>query len=128
MDYIHETLLFYTHVRWRQCCLTCFRTQREEIKLFLGIQNRKDPLSAWTEDDWELRLAYLADIFRQLNSLNVELQGKGSLIIDFVEKIKAFVRKLKNWRRKISLGSFCYVGNSIRSYRGMRWRNADFDH
>ena len=63
-----------------------------------------DLLSAWTEDDWELRLAYLVDIFGQLNSLNVELQWKESLIIDVVEKIKASISKLENCRRKISLG------------------------
>ena len=74
---------------------------REEIKLFLGIQNKQDLLSAYTEDNWELRLAYVVDIFGQFNSLNVEFQGKESLIIDFV-------RKLENCRRKISLVTLQY--------------------
>ena len=65
------------------------------MKLFFGVQNKMDPLSAWREDDLELRLACLVNIFRQLNSLNVELQEKESLIVDFVGKIKAFVGQLE---------------------------------
>ena len=60
-------------------------------------------LSAWSADGFNIRLAYLVDIFRQLNTLNMELQGKGNLIIDFVDKIKAFIRKIENWRRKVGM-------------------------
>ena len=62
-------------------------------------------MSAWSPDSFEIQLAYLVDIFSQLNTLNLELQGKGSLIIDLVDKIKAFIRKMENWRRKVRMGS-----------------------
>lgn len=42
------------------------------------------------------------DIFRQLNTLNLEIQLKGNLIINFVDKI-AFIRKIENWRRKVGM-------------------------
>ena len=90
MGSVHKMLLFYTQARWLSkdnVVQSVFALR--EVKLFLGIQNKVDLLSIWTGDDWELRLAYLVDIFRQLNSLNVEFQGKESLIIDFLEKIKA---------------------------------------
>ena len=51
-------------------------------------------LSAWSADSFEIRLDYLVDIFRQLNifrQLKLELQRKESLIIDLVDKIKAFI-------------------------------------
>ena len=57
-------------------------------------------LSAWSADSFEIRLAYLIDIFRQLNTLNMELQGKGSLIID---------RKMENWRRKVGMEIFAML-------------------
>ena len=47
--------------------------------------------------------------FRQLNTLNLELQGKGSLIIDLVDKIKAFIRKMENWRRKVGMENFAML-------------------
>ena len=60
-------------------------------------------LSSWSADSFEIQLAYLVDIFRQLNTLNLELQGKGSLIFDLVDKIKAFIRKMENWRCKVGM-------------------------
>ena len=66
-------------------------------------------LSAWSADSFEIRLAYLVDIFRQLNTLNLELQGKGSFIIDLVDKIKAFIRKMENWRRKVGMENFAML-------------------
>ena len=66
-------------------------------------------LSSWSADSFEIRLAYLVDIFRQLNTLNLELQGKGSLIIDLVNKIKAFIRKMENWRRKVGMGNLAML-------------------
>ncbi|XP_063849112.1 zinc finger BED domain-containing protein 5-like [Scylla paramamosain] len=107
MDAAHETLLFHTAVRWLSKGNVVQRVfeLREEISPFLRIQNKQDLLSAWSADSFEIRLAYLVDIFRQLNTLNLELQGKGSLIIDFVDKIKAFIRKMENWRRKVGMGN-----------------------
>ncbi|XP_063889743.1 protein FAM200C-like [Scylla paramamosain] len=111
MDAAHETLLFHTAVRWLSKGNVVQRVfeLREEISLFLRIQNKQDLLSAWSADSFEIRLAYLVDIFRQLNTLNLELQGKGSLIIDFVDKIKAFIRKMENWRRKVGMGNLAML-------------------
>ncbi|KAK4324250.1 hypothetical protein Pmani_005090 [Petrolisthes manimaculis] len=111
MDAAHETLLFHTAVRWLSKGNVVQRVfeLREEISLFLRIQNKQDLLTAWSADSFEIWLAYIVDIFRQLNTLNLELQGKGSLIIDFVDKIKAFIRKMENWRRKIRIGNLAML-------------------
>ena len=79
------------------------------ISLFLRIHNKQDLLSAWSADSFEIRVAYLIDILRQLNTLNLELQGKGSLIIDLVDKIKAFIRRMENWRRKVGMGNLAML-------------------
>ncbi len=55
---------------------------------------------------WEPRLAYLADIFDQLNKLNLKLQGKDTTVIHFVDTLRVFVAKIKNWTSKVSLGNF----------------------
>ncbi|XP_063847651.1 SCAN domain-containing protein 3-like [Scylla paramamosain] len=111
VDAAHETLLFHKAVRWlsRGNVVQRVFELREEISLFLRIQNKQDLLSAWSADSFEIRLAYLVDMLRQLNTLNLELQGKGSLIIDFVDKIKAFIRKMENWRSKVGMGTLAML-------------------
>ena len=99
MDAAHETLLFHTAVRWLS------KGNVVQRVFELRIQNKQDLLSSWSADSFEIRPAYLVDIFRQLNTLNLDLKGKGSLIIDFVDKIKAFNRKMENWRRKVGMGN-----------------------
>ena len=49
---------------------------RNEISLFIRIQNKQDLVSAWSADSFEIRLAYLVDIFRQLNTLTWNSKGK----------------------------------------------------
>ncbi|CAM4354347.1 unnamed protein product [Caretta caretta] len=50
---------------------------------------------------WLVLLAYLADIFDKLNSLNVSLQGAESTIFDLHNKISAFKRERDLWKTKI---------------------------
>ena len=54
---------------------------KDEILFFLTIQKKENLLSAWSADRFSIRLAYLVDTFRQLNTLNLEIQRKGSLIL-----------------------------------------------
>ncbi len=73
MDSEHETLLFYSKVRWLSKGNVMNRVfeLRGELKLFLEMQG-----SHFNVVLWEPRLAYLADISEQLNRLNLKLQGK----------------------------------------------------
>ena len=41
------------------------------------------------------RLALFTDVFKHLNKLNTELQGKGKWVFDFQSSIKAFVSKIQ---------------------------------
>ena len=69
MDSGHEALLFYSKVRWLSKGNVVNRVfeLRGELKLFLEMQGKDDLLSHFNEVLWEPRLAYLADIFEQLN-------------------------------------------------------------
>lgn len=106
LDSEHQLLLFYTKVRWlsKGNVLNRVFELREELKMFLDMQDKEtiffnDPL-------WEPRLAYLTDIFDQLNKLNLKLQGKDTTVIHFVDTLRTFVAKIKNWNRKVSSGNF----------------------
>ena len=48
-------------------------------------------------------LAYLVDIFEQLNKLNLQMQGRNTNIIKFIDSLKAFMSKLENWKRKVKI-------------------------
>ena len=78
MDSEHEALLFYSKVRWFSKGNVVNRVfeLRGELRLFLEMQGKDDLLSHFNEVLWEPRLAYLADIFEQLNRLNLKLYGK----------------------------------------------------
>ena len=48
-------------------------------------------------------LAYMVDIFDQLNRLNLKMQGKHQYNTIYTkDTLKAFMSKLDNWKRKIS--------------------------
>ena len=77
MDAIHDSLLYYTQVKWlsKVKVMIRFYDLLVEIQSFLENQ-RKDVLLAKTKDDFfGPPLAYLSDIFELLNELNRKMQG-----------------------------------------------------
>ena len=66
MDAAHEALLFHTAVCWLSKGNVVQRVfeLKEEIVFFLTTQKKQDLLSAWSADGFNIRLAYLVDIFR----------------------------------------------------------------
>ena len=53
-----------------------------------------------------LILAHLVYIFDAHNMLNKNLQGKDLTVCEFIDKVKAFLAKLRLWRGNICLGTF----------------------
>ena len=107
MDADHHNLIYYTSIRWLSKGNLVRRVfvLREEIKSFLDIQDKVELLAHWHSPEFLLQLAYLVDSFSLLNNLNLQLQGKDAIIIDFIDKIKGFINKVGNWSRKVKLGN-----------------------
>ena len=65
MNADHEFLLFYTAVCWLSKGNVINRVfeMKDEIKLFLEIQEMKDLVVHFDHEAWNKRVAYLADIF-----------------------------------------------------------------
>ncbi|KAI6656114.1 hypothetical protein LOD99_1447 [Oopsacas minuta] len=74
----HQTLLFYTQVRWLSKGNVLQRVQilLPEIKVFLDQNAKHEFLSIISDERSEIHLAYLVDIFDSINSLDISLQGK----------------------------------------------------
>ncbi|XP_068246552.1 zinc finger BED domain-containing protein 5-like [Palaemon carinicauda] len=106
MNADHEVLLFYTAVRWlsKGNVINRVLEMKDEIKLFLETQERKDLVVHFEDEAWNKRVAYLADIFDQLNKLNLKLQGRETHVL-FQDSLRAFVSKLQNLHRKTNLGN-----------------------
>ncbi len=105
----HEALLFYSKVRWLSKGNVVSRVfqLRGELKLFLEMQRKDDLSSHFNMVLWEPRLAYLADIFEQLNRFNLKLQGKGKErnVFHLMDCLHGFLAKLQNWQRKVDAGN-----------------------
>ena len=111
MNSDHETLLFYTAVRWlsKGSVVSRFLEQRTEIKLFLELEKRDTFINFFTDKTWLQGLAYLAEMFEQLNKFNLRLQGPDTNIIQLKDVLSGLVKKNTKLQSKNQLGQFCHV-------------------
>ena len=103
MDADHHVLLFHSNTWWlsRGNVIKQVFELRDELKLFFELEKKTDFALLLKNDRWIRYLAYMVDIFDQLNRLNLKMQGKNTNIIQFKDTLKAFMSKLDNWKRKI---------------------------
>ena len=62
------------------------------------IQRKQTLADKLVDQKWLLLVAYLSDVFSQLNILNQSLQGLNIMLVDVSEKLLALK---KMWKRKI---------------------------
>ena len=102
-DNNHIHLLYYSDVRWlsRGKALQRITELRNEVEEFL-LRKQHHLANRFSETKWLMQLAYLSDIFAELNILNASMQGRNQTLVDSSEKISAFIKKLKLWSNKVS--------------------------
>ncbi|XP_045121815.1 zinc finger BED domain-containing protein 5-like [Portunus trituberculatus] len=104
----YKTLLFHTEVRWlsKGNMLSRLYELKDEVEIFLQRQKQDKLYEAFTEENFQLSLAYLVDFFEAINNLNLKLQGKNTNIIAHSDVIRAFTEKIHLWKRKVQVGNF----------------------
>ena len=98
LDY--QALLLHTEVRWlsRGRVLKRVCDLWEEIDIFQKQQNYVRLAEKFLQEDFNAKVAYLADIFKSLCSLNISMQGNGFTVIDHAAKVSAYHKKLMLWK------------------------------
>ena len=76
---------------------------RDPLQLFLESKNSQ--LTSHLQDvNWLATLAYLADIFEHLNTLNSSIQGSHKHLITVNDKEAGFIAKQVIWQQRIVTG------------------------
>uniref|UniRef100_UPI00398F2BF5 protein FAM200B-like n=1 Tax=Pristiophorus japonicus TaxID=55135 RepID=UPI00398F2BF5 len=102
----HNSLLMHTKARWlsRGRMLTRIFHLRGDVHIFLA--DKKPELAEVLKDDvWLAKLAYLADMFSEMNKLNKAMQVENTHFFAQRGRIDAFKGKLQVWKVLISGGT-----------------------
>jgi hypothetical protein len=94
----HEHFLLHSEIRWlsRGKVLTRLLEFRDEVRLF--VINSKSDLTHYLNDfKWLSFLAYYADIFNVLNTLNSSLRDTFVTVFSVQDNIGATIKKLNLW-------------------------------
>ena len=94
----HLNLLYYTRVGWLSKGNVFARVfeLRKELKKILNRQRKYKLESCFRDSTFISKLAYLVDIFDQLNRLNLKLQRRDTTVLDLIDALNAFAQKLEN--------------------------------
>ena len=74
---------------------------RHEVYTFLNDQ-RSSLADHYVDDCFCAKLAYLSDIFGQLNQLNLSMQGRSSSLFLVADKIEGFKKKTDLWKKIVN--------------------------
>ena len=121
MDTDHETLLYYTAVRWlsKGIVVTRFFELRTEMKLFLEMIEKDAFVDFFKDVTWLQDLAYLADITGQLNKFNLRLQGPDTNILQVGDILRGFIEKIHNWNGRVNQENFPMFENLSKFESGL---------
>jgi hypothetical protein len=112
-DSAYSDILQHNHVRWlsKGRVVERFWNIKEEVKTFLKNVDTEEAKkhSDFLENNRNIvAMAFLNDILKYLNTLNVELQGEGKLICDLIQSVSAFRRKLNIFKGDIEQKKFIH--------------------
>ncbi|XP_003368665.1 zinc finger protein, partial [Trichinella spiralis] len=81
---------------------------REAVTEFWEQRGRGAVCRGFKSEHCQLSLAYLADIFEALNSLNLKLQGANANIMDHYDIVQGFIAKISLWLKQVERGNLAW--------------------
>lgn len=104
MEANYECLLLHTEVRWlsRGKVLNRVLQLKNELLVFFETENLEKYSKLLKNDNWCNILAYLADLFAFLNTINTSMQGRQENILTSTDKLCAMKKKILLWKTRIT--------------------------
>ncbi|XP_065665362.1 general transcription factor II-I repeat domain-containing protein 2-like [Hydra vulgaris] len=97
----YEDLPYYTEVPWLSCHKVLKVFNHLKTKIFQFLETKEQDISDIKITKFLQDLPFLVDITKQLNDLNIVLQGKNKLITTMFDNVRVFQTKLLLWERQI---------------------------
>ena len=113
----YQSLLFNTSVHWLsqgKVFARLFKLQ-SVIMQFLLKQNKHKLYKHLEDNHWIAKLAYMADIFEDMNELNIKMQEISEKILTCSDKLHGFQQELLLWQNELGLRSLEMFPRSYKS-------------
>ena len=103
----HLQLLCHCGIRWLSKGRVFNRLFELRHQVFTFLNDQRSPLAEhYVDHCFCAKLAYLADVFDLLNTLNLSIQGRNSSLFLVADKIEGFKKKIGLWKRRVNIKQF----------------------
>ena len=84
-------------------------------KVYSFLNNQRSPLAdQYIDDCFCTKLAYISDIFDQLNQLNLSMQGRSSSLFLVADKIEGFKKMIDLWKKELTIRDMRCFHSSVK--------------
>lgn len=104
----HGTVPYHTEVCWLSGAQVLHRFFESHEEICQCLKSRGVVTTVLRDEKLQCDLAFLCDIAKHITALNLQLQGRGHVITDMYDAVRAFQSKLRLWETRMQQGNFSH--------------------